>query len=245
MTENARPAGLRPLKRLVGLLLLGLGAAGCSEGADAGDAADAAEVPRGAPLFDAEQASPQAAAPQPGEPIPGAEGAVASGGVVPEHMTAAGHRAGVFTPLDDLPELVEKDGVTKVSMGHLAFPSYRPPDPRGGEEADSREVAFPGHIQALDGKRVSVRGFMIPIEFEEDKVRTFILTSNVLSCCFGAMPAMDEWVDVEVVADEGANYVNFRVIEVEGTLHVGEQIDDYGYVLCIYRLEADKVTELH
>jgi len=91
--------------------------------------------------------------------------------------------------------------------------------------------------------RAAFDGYMIPVDFAERKVTTFLLSRYVANCCFGAMPRLDEWIEVEVSAPGGVDYVPFRVVRVTGSFEVGELLDDYGYVRSLYRMKADSVED--
>ena len=63
-------------------------------------------------------------------------------------------------------------------------------------------------------------------------------------CCFGALPVLDEWVQVtfppglELPADRDS------VVEAEGRLEAGELLDPDGYAESLYRMDAEAVQVL-
>ena len=87
------------------------------------------------------------------------------------------------------------------------------------EDASGIEFEFPESVLALDGEAVSIVGYMIALDFEEDKVTRFMLVRDLASCCFGGMPRPDEWIDVMVT--EPCPYWVYRPVRVQGHLTVG------------------------
>ena len=102
---------------------------------------------------------------------------------------------------------------------------------------------FPEEVLALDGERIALEGYKQPLSFNGNKVASFVLSPYPPGCCFGGMPGLDEWVEVEVAGD-GVDYFAYRVIRVTGELEVGEELDDWGYVASLYRMNSDKVEKL-
>ena len=97
---------------------------------------------------------------------------------------------------------------------------------------------FPDRVRALDGQRVGIVGFMIPLEWGEDRVPQFLLVRDLMSCCFGGAPMADEWVEVTMAA-EAAEYVAYRPVLVVGRLEVAAFEDDWGFAVGCYRLRAE------
>lgn len=140
----------------------------------------------------------------------------------------------VESPARALPDAPAGDGgaYTPVTFDTLAGFRYG--------EAGSKDI--PAEVAELDGQRVAVRGYMVPVTLGGDgKVRTFLLTENQLLCCYGVMPALNEWIAVEMADGEGAALHVDRPVDVSGTLSVGESTDASG-AESLYRLEGRRVT---
>lgn len=212
-------------------------------------ASDAGEV-RGAPL-----GAPPPAVDAPHDSIsrpvpPGADSADIEGLGPPTRVIPEG--AWAF-----LQEIEEKAGETietrqgsfvRVPFRQLSGYEYHLPNPYTARvwEADggAPETRLPEEVRALHGENVMVAGFMVPLSFDRrGNVRAFALSQNLLFCCYGIPPAMNEWVMVEVVEGVEVAYRKDVPVAVFGPLDVGEELDD-GYVLSIYRLSATEVTEL-
>ncbi len=123
-----------------------------------------------------------------------------------------------------------------------SFPYYSFGAP-GFQDVDLTELgvnAIPEPIAALDQKKVAVSGFMMPLEIRNGLVRVFLLMRNQSSCCFGAPVSMNEWIDVTVADGHWAEYTMDRPIIVRGVLQVGEDKNEDGMVMSLYRMTEVK-----
>jgi len=93
----------------------------------------------------------------------------------------------------------------------------------------------PDPIRALDGKTVSMRGFLMPL-YEFDDIHEFVLVANHMSCCFGIPAGINGQVVIRLTQKDGLPNTN-EPIEVRGTFHVREKTEQ-GYVLSIYDIDA-------
>jgi len=100
---------------------------------------------------------------------------------------------------------------------------------------------IPVPIKELDGKRVAVKGFMVPDGQDSGKIKTFMLVRDQTVCCYGRIPRMNEWISVAMKAGKNTNLIKDQAVTVFGTLHVGE-VKERGVVLSVYRFDADDVA---
>jgi len=98
----------------------------------------------------------------------------------------------------------------------------------------------PEDVRAFDGQRVEITGFMNPIEFDGDGVKSFALTAIPGGCCYGAIPRLNEWVVVQMPGEERAEYAYYDPVTIFGVLSVGELYED-STVLSLYRMTPDKI----
>ena len=125
--------------------------------------------------------------------------------------------------------------------------SYRIREPNWARLDDPDYVAalnldeeIPPQIRALNGSKIEIEGFMLPLEGEFDNVRTFVLLKDQMACCFGAIPLLNEWVYVEVPQKKKIRSYQDVPISLRGTLHVGAKFE--GDILVgIYHLELDRL----
>jgi hypothetical protein len=90
---------------------------------------------------------------------------------------------------------------------------------------------MPDWLRQLDGKRVRIRGFMIP-PFSETDVRAFTLARDTQLCCFGRNPLPYDLIDVFLKEGAATEYIELRPFDVVGVFHIGEEIEP-GYLYSI------------
>ncbi|MFT3785922.1 MAG: DUF3299 domain-containing protein [Tepidisphaeraceae bacterium] len=97
---------------------------------------------------------------------------------------------------------------------------------------------IPADVKALDGLTVKLRGFMMPLDATE-KIKEFVLVSDLFGCCFGQPPQLQHTVAVRVPAGKSVAYYPDAIV-VTGTLHVKE-VTDEGFIVSIFQVEATSV----
>lgn len=100
---------------------------------------------------------------------------------------------------------------------------------------------MPPEVRALAGRKVSMVGFMLPIDEVKD-IRSFLLVQSLWSCCYGTPPDVHGIVRVEMPKDRPIGY-SFEPLLVTGTLRVQATLED-GYVVDIFQLRADTAVPL-
>lgn len=107
-------------------------------------------------------------------------------------------------------------------------------------EEDDLTGRVPPAVQSLDGQKVRVTGFMLPIHLENGLVTDFLIIRSQLTCCFGVPPAPNEWV---VVAMKGKGVPQQMDVPSQfyGVLHVGPMFENHEFS-GLYRLECEKVV---
>ncbi|MGQ0614469.1 MAG: DUF3299 domain-containing protein [Planctomycetaceae bacterium] len=122
-----------------------------------------------------------------------------------------------------------------------SFPYVYPDGPPKDEEARLAMLArFPEKVRALEGTKVSITGYMLPIDVDKDKVLSFLLVRYPFGCCYGRVPEMTEWVFVKMAEGKTAEFVSHIPIPVMGTLTVGEEFER-GSLTSVYRMVGDEV----
>ena len=137
----------------------------------------------------------------------------------------------------DVPAPSEKDGYVSLSFTQLSDFSY---------ETDENGKLLPGavlpeEIAALDGQDVAVSGYVVPIEFREDKVSGLILVRNQLLCCYGEEPRLNEWVFVEV--DPPVEMITEVPVTLFGKFEAAPD-EEEGMVISLYRMKADRQEQM-
>jgi hypothetical protein len=144
---------------------------------------------------------------------------------------------GTNSPASETKDGYLQTGFDKLS-GFLARVVY--------EAANSNSPAFeprlaspvPENIKALDSKKVSVSGFMLPLKLQEGRVTEFILLKNQMMCCYGRPPVINEWIHVKIL--NGIKPAMDQTITIYGTLHVSEYKEN-AQMLGLYRLDGEKM----
>lgn len=129
-----------------------------------------------------------------------------------------------------------------ININDLADFYYYTPLP--GEDFDSEAAAknqIPEKIMKLDGQKISITGFMMPVRVDENGfVEEFALNGNYDMCFFGAPSSLNQWVHVRMQPGEKARF-SHSPTTVSGTLEVGELVEN-GEVISLYRLTGEKTA---
>lgn len=148
-------------------------------------------------------------------------------------------------PAPPLPALVPEPGYEGSSFEILA--AYDPTElilegmrPEGDPGPRDPMAGVPETVRAWHGKKIGLVGYMIPVDFEENSVHTFMLARYAIGCCFGHVPALHEWVFVTMPPGKGATFAIVPVC-VYGTLEIGRR-EGEGGGQAVYRMTGDKTV---
>jgi len=127
-----------------------------------------------------------------------------------------------------------------VGFDKLAAFKYEVPD-EGKKAADPKKTdeQIPEAVKAFNGKRVSLKGFMLPLKVEGGKVTEMLIMRDQSMCCYGAVPKINEWVSVRMVGG-GVKPIMDQAITMYGKLHVGEMREN-GYLVGIYHMDGERI----
>lgn len=103
-----------------------------------------------------------------------------------------------------------------------------------------KEQKIPGDVAAINGKKVAVMGYMIPVDFQDGGTNEFILVNVVPGCFFCSKPMPNDWIEVQTVGGKRFPYAGDDLIIVTGKFEVGP-VYDGAFLRSIYRLNADNV----
>lgn len=105
----------------------------------------------------------------------------------------------------------------------------------------SRPVAdsVPREIQQLDGQRIGIVGFMLPVDFNGQGVTEFILNASYDMCYFGAPTTPNQFIVVKMKDGRRTRFVHTPIV-VFGTLRVAPERRN-GRIVSLYQLEADGI----
>ena len=105
--------------------------------------------------------------------------------------------------------------------------------------AEKTAAQIPKAVRDYDQKRISLKGFMLPLKVEAGKVTEMLIMRDQSMCCYGAVPKINEWVSVKMVGS-GVKPIMDQAITLYGKLFVGEMREN-GYLVGIYRIDGERV----
>lgn len=110
--------------------------------------------------------------------------------------------------------------------------------------ADAKQAAdvltrIPSVVRELDGQKVLVSGFMLPMKMEGMLATEFLLVANSMLCCYGVVPPMNQWMVVQMKKG-GVKPQQDVPLAFFGTLRVKPRFDG-GALSAIYQLEGDRM----
>ena len=152
------------------------------------------------------------------------------------------------TPPGDFPTNVadhentsEVDEYTVVGFDKLASFKYQVPDDPLHEPAARallKQNRIPQPIKNLNGQRVAVDGFMLPLRVENGKITEFLILRDQSMCCYGAVPKINEWISVRMPPGQGVKPLMDVKVKFYGTLKVGPVVEN-GYLVGIYEMDGE------
>jgi hypothetical protein len=127
------------------------------------------------------------------------------------------------------------------TVGFNQLASYNFDVPEGpltnATAADKAEEQIPAVVKSLDQKKVSVKGFMLPLKVDAGVVTEFLIMKDQSMCCYGNVPKITEWISVKTVG-KGIKPIMDTPVSIEGTLHVGVMREN-GYLVGIYQMDGE------
>jgi len=138
-----------------------------------------------------------------------------------------------------------ENGYLKLGFEQLAAYSFNPPpfDPAAtpNEKPPTGEEQIPAVVKSWNGKKAIITGYMVPVKMDKGLVTEFLLMRNTMSCCFGSVPNMNEWVVVKM--KKGVQPMMDVPVAFYGELKVGAMFEN-GYMTGLYELEGEKMGEV-
>jgi hypothetical protein len=151
----------------------------------------------------------------------------------------ADNEAAARTP-ESAPDTKPQSLLVHLDLTFDDLANYRYEYPEDGKTVKKDQI--PAKILKLDGRRIAIKGFMIPLKNEGEDVVEFVLVRNQNACCFGIVPAMNEWIHVKMDPEQVAPYAIDIPITVFGELAIGETYEN-DLLMSIYRLQSNRVIE--
>ena len=99
------------------------------------------------------------------------------------------------------------------------------------------DAQIPELVRKLDGRKVLLSGFMLPMKMEGPLTTEFLLVANSMMCCYGVVPPMNQWITVKLPTGKGVKPQQDIPLQFFGTLRVQPRIEN-GALAAIYHLDA-------
>jgi hypothetical protein len=96
-------------------------------------------------------------------------------------------------------------------------------------------ATLPDGVKALDGTKVVVRGYLLPL-VEYDDIHEFVLVQHNMSCCFGMALGISGQIQVALAKNSRGLPNSSEMLEVRGTFRVVET-KEQGILVSIYRID--------
>jgi hypothetical protein len=122
------------------------------------------------------------------------------------------------------------------SVVNLKAMGYFPLDPLRGNLADIPKV-----YRELDGKRVVLGGQIAYPDSAGSAVNQFQLVWNIVSCCFGGPPKVQERVFARTLGGHRMIRPVGDDARVTGFLHVKLKRDETGSIVSVYEMDVEKI----
>jgi hypothetical protein len=134
--------------------------------------------------------------------------------------------------------------VASVGFDILSTFKYEVPEEGGAgskpaPNAPDPDAQIPANVKAYNGKKIALKGFMLPLKVEGGLVTELLLMRDQSMCCFGTVPKINEWVAVKMTGG-GVKPVMDQAVTLSGTIKIGAMREN-GYLVGIYQMDGDKM----
>jgi len=128
-------------------------------------------------------------------------------------------------------------GFDKLASYNFEVPNDGPVTNLAGP--DKADEQIPAAVMAWDKRKVTIKGFMLPLKVEDGAVTEFLIMKDQSMCCYGTVPKITEWVSVKT-RNKGIRAIMDVPVSICGTLRVGAMREN-GYLVGIYQMDAERM----
>jgi hypothetical protein len=136
---------------------------------------------------------------------------------------------------------LEGEGPFELGFDVLAAYPYQQPREIKVPAGQTAPDQIPAGIRNLAGKKITVKGYMMPVTSKDGRVSELLLLRNQPDCCYGVTPSTNEWIVVRFAPGDSVERKDLVPVSVTGEMEVGEVWQD-GWVSSLYRLNNSVVT---
>ncbi|MEY2987669.1 MAG: hypothetical protein RJB13_1190 [Pseudomonadota bacterium] len=94
-------------------------------------------------------------------------------------------------------------------------------------ELDLKTGAMPGHLRKLDGQRVRIPGFIVPLEDDQNAVSEFLLVPSPTACIHTPPPPGNQMIHVRMAGGRTASR-SWGPVWLQGRLRITDIDGPYG-----------------
>lgn len=148
-------------------------------------------------------------------------------------------------PVDLTPRQVVVDGQAMLALGFDKLSSFSYQLVDAGTGASPEEIAehlkkdpVPDWVKQYDGQRVLLTGYLMPLQVENGRSRKFVMMRDVNTCCYGAVPNMNDYL-VVTMEGEGVEPVQDVPVDLVGIFRIDHRYED-GYVVSLFAMQGEK-----
>lgn len=147
--------------------------------------------------------------------------------------------------VDLTPVKVKVEGQEMFALGFDKLSSFAYELVDAGTGATPEQIAerqkrdpVPAWVREYDGKRVRLTGYLMPLTLENGRTRKFVMMRDVNTCCYGAVPNMNDYL-VVTMEGEGVEPVQDVPVDLVGIFRVEHRYED-GYVVSLFAMKGEK-----
>lgn len=148
-------------------------------------------------------------------------------------------------PVDLTPTRVKFEGKEIYALGFDKLSSFAYELVDAGTGATPEEIEahlakdpVPEWVRTYDNQRVRLTGYMMPLLVEKGLSKKFVMMRDVNTCCYGAVPNMNDYLIVNM-AGPGIEPLQDVPVDLVGVFKVDHRYDE-GYVVSLFVMEGEK-----
>lgn len=147
--------------------------------------------------------------------------------------------------VDLTPRKVVVEGQEMFALGFDKLSSFTYTLVDVGTGATEEEIAeqlkkdpVPEWVRAYDNQRVLLTGYMMPLQVENGRSKKFVMMRDVNTCCYGAVPNMNDYL-VVTMEGEGVEAIQDVPVDLVGVFKIDHRYDG-GYVVSLFAMKGEK-----
>ncbi len=148
-------------------------------------------------------------------------------------------------PADLTPVRVKVDGEEMFALGFDKLSSFPYELVDAGTGATEEEIAarlkrevVPEWVKKYDNQRVRLTGYMMPLQMVKGRAKKFVMMRDVNTCCYGAVPNMNDYLVVSMAGD-GVEAIQDVPVGLVGVFRIDHRYED-GYVVSLFAMDGEK-----